>query len=146
MQGPENQRRPTVREATELTYEECRAHLEGSTLGRVAVSTPVGPRIIPVNYTVVESSIIFRTTPYSMLGTYARNTNLAFEVDQFDAEHRGWSVVAVGRATTVEDPEELDRIKALCDPEPWAAGHRRAYFGMPWRELTGRALDLAVPA
>jgi nitroimidazol reductase NimA-like FMN-containing flavoprotein (pyridoxamine 5'-phosphate oxidase superfamily) len=132
-------------ESIELTYDECRARLEGGALGRVAVSTPVGPRIIPVNYTVAESSIVFRTTPYSLLGTYARNTNLAFEVDSFDAAHQGWSVVAVGRATMVEDLEELRLIRAQWDPDPWPAGHRRMYFRMAWRELTGRCLSLAVP-
>jgi nitroimidazol reductase NimA-like FMN-containing flavoprotein (pyridoxamine 5'-phosphate oxidase superfamily) len=134
-----------VREPIELTYDECRAHLEGGTLGRVAMSTPMGPRIIPVNYTVADSSIIFRTTPYSLLGTYARNTNLAFQVDQFDAEQAGWSVVAVGRASMVEDFEELSRIKAQWDPQPWAAGHRRMYLRMPWQELTGRVLSHAAP-
>jgi nitroimidazol reductase NimA-like FMN-containing flavoprotein (pyridoxamine 5'-phosphate oxidase superfamily) len=133
-----------VREASELTYDECRAHLESGTLGRVAVSTPLGPRIIPVNYTVAESSIVFRTTPYSLLGTYARDTNLAFEVDHVDAEHRGWSVVAVGRAEMIEDLGELGQIRARWDPDPWPAGHRRTYFRMPWRELTGRSLGLVV--
>lgn len=126
-------------------YDECRAHLEGGTLGRVAVSTPVGPRIIPVNYTVADSSIVFRTTPYSLLGTYARNTDLAFEVDQFDGEHTGWSVVAVGRATMVEDFEELTRFRTGWDPDPWPAGSRRMYLRLPWRELTGRSLSLVVP-
>jgi nitroimidazol reductase NimA-like FMN-containing flavoprotein (pyridoxamine 5'-phosphate oxidase superfamily) len=134
-----------VREPTELTYDECRARLEIGTLGRVALSTPVGPRIIPVNYTVAESSIIFRTTPYSMLGTYARDTDLAFEVDEFDAEHAGWSVVALGRAAMVEHLDDLRRIKAQWNPEPWAAGHWGMYFRMPWRELTGRTLGEPVP-
>jgi nitroimidazol reductase NimA-like FMN-containing flavoprotein (pyridoxamine 5'-phosphate oxidase superfamily) len=134
-----------VREPTELTYDECWARLVSGTLGRVALSTPVGPRIIPVNYTVAESSIVFRTTPYSLLGTYARDTDLAFEVDEFDAEHAGWSVVAVGRAAMVEDVDDLRLIKAGLNPEPWAAGHRGMYFRMPWRELTGRSLGEAVP-
>jgi nitroimidazol reductase NimA-like FMN-containing flavoprotein (pyridoxamine 5'-phosphate oxidase superfamily) len=132
-------------ESTELTYDECRAHLEGGALGRVAMSTPVGPRIIPVNYTVADSSIVFRTTPYSLLGTYARNTILAFEVDHFDASHEGWSVVAIGRATMIEDLDELNLIRAQWDPAPWPAGQRRMYFRMAWRELTGRCLGLAVP-
>ena len=131
-----------MREPTELTYDECRSHLASHNLGRVAVSTPVGPRIIPVNYTVAESTIIFRTSPYSLLGTYARNTNLAFEVDRVDEEtHQGWSVVAVGRANMVEDLDELREIKAEWDPKPWVGGLRSMYFRMPWRELTGRLLS-----
>jgi nitroimidazol reductase NimA-like FMN-containing flavoprotein (pyridoxamine 5'-phosphate oxidase superfamily) len=131
-----------MRPAIELTYDECLSHLESGELGRVAVSTPLGPRIVPVNYTVAEGSIIFRTTPYSMLGSYARNTTLAFEVDHFDADHQGWSVVAVGRASMVEDLEDLRRIKDGWDPRPWPGGQRRMYFRLPWRELTGRCLAL----
>lgn len=133
-------------EAMELTYDECLGHLESATMGRVAMSTPMGPRIIPINYVVAESSIIFRTTPYSLLGTYARNANLAFEVDHVDADHQGWSVVAVGRASMVEDLDELSRIREQWDPVPWPGGHRRMYYRMPWRELTGRVLGHGVPS
>jgi nitroimidazol reductase NimA-like FMN-containing flavoprotein (pyridoxamine 5'-phosphate oxidase superfamily) len=132
-----------VREPSELSYDECRTMLASREMGRVAVSTPIGPRIIPVNYTVAENAIIFRTSPYSLLGTYARNTNLAFEVDQVDAETRqGWSVVAVGRADMVQDHEQLREIKRVWDPKPWAGGQRSMYFRMPWRELTGRVLSI----
>lgn len=134
-----------MRELTELTYDECRTRLESGTLGRVAVSTPVGPRIIPVNYTVAEGAIVFRTTPYSLLGTHAQNATVAFEVDQAEGEHGGWSVSAVGRAAVVEDLEQLREIRTLWDPEPWAAGPRRMYFRLPWRELTGRTLGAVVP-
>ncbi|MEP6815481.1 MAG: pyridoxamine 5'-phosphate oxidase family protein, partial [Marmoricola sp.] len=128
---------------TELSYDECRCLLAGAALGRVAVSTPMGPRIIPVNYSLADSSIVFRTTPYSLLGTYARNTNLAFEVDHIDTEsQQGWSVVAVGRANMVDDLEELREIKAEWDPRPWPSGQRSMYFRMPWRELTGRVLSI----
>lgn len=129
-----------MREPSELTYQECRSFLASGEMGRVAVSTPLGPRIIPVNYTVADNSIIFRTTPYSLLGTYARNANLAFEVDQIDAQHRGWSVVAVGRANMVEDIDELHEIRAEWDPKPWVGGTRLTYFRMPWSELSGRCL------
>ena len=127
---------------TELSYDECRSLLESGEMGRVAVSTPLGPRIIPVNYTIAESSVIFRTTPYSVLGTYARNTNLAFEVDHVESDHHGWSVVAVGRANMVENLDELREIRAEWDPKPWAGGKRSMYFRMPWHELTGRRLSV----
>jgi nitroimidazol reductase NimA-like FMN-containing flavoprotein (pyridoxamine 5'-phosphate oxidase superfamily) len=131
----------SMQEATELSYADCRSLLAGGELGRVAVSTPQGPRIIPLNYTLADDSIVFRTTPYSLLGTYARNTTLAFEVDDVDpATHRGWSVVAVGRAKMVVDVDELSVIKAIWDPQPWVGGQRWMYFQLPWRELTGRRL------
>jgi len=97
-----------MNEPVELTVEECLELLHGGVLGRVALSTPMGPRIVPINYAMYEDAIVFRTTPYSELGTYGWNTDLAFEIDHIDYDkHQGWSVVAIGRATLVEDPDEL---------------------------------------
>ena len=128
-------------ESRELTTTECRRLLEGGVVGRVAVGSPTGPHIVPVNYSVVDDSIIFRTTPYSLLGTHGRNAMLAFEVDHFDyAEQRGWSVLARGRADTVTDPVEIAHIRDTWPPRPWADGTRNLYFRLPWTELTGRRL------
>ena len=90
---------------------------------------------------IVDESIVFRTTPFSVLATYGRNAKLAFEVDHFEDEHRlGWSVVARGRADVISDPEELNRIRRVCAPLPWADGARNLYFRLDWKELSGRAL------
>lgn len=126
----------------ELPYETCRELISGSLVGRAAVCTPSGPQIVPVNYVVVNDSIIFRTAPYSVLGTYASNSPLAFEVDDLDLEHeQGWSVVAVGRGSMVEDPEELADIRSAWDPRPWAEGSRTLYIRLRWRELSGRRIN-----
>jgi hypothetical protein len=128
-------------ELRELSYAECRGLLVRQRAGRVAVSTPDGPHIVPLNYSVVDESIVFRTTPFSVLATYARNAKLAFEVDHFrDEQQLGWSVVARGRADVVTDPAELDRIRKVAPPAPWADGARNLYFRLGWQELSGRAL------
>lgn len=125
----------------EMSFEECRDLLEGGVVGRVAMATPVGPRIVPVNYAVHEDAIVFRTAPYSELGTYGGNAELAFEIDHFDYEsHAGWSVVATGRGQVVADPDELQQIRSSWDPRPWVSGVRNLYLRLPWRELTGRRL------
>ena len=121
-----------------LAASECRDLLEGGVVGRVAMATPVGPRIIPVNYSVHAESIVFRTAPYSQLSTYGWDTELAFEVDHLDYEtHQGWSVVAVGRASVVDDPDEVQVIRREWEPRPWASGSRNLYVKLPWRELSG---------
>jgi nitroimidazol reductase NimA-like FMN-containing flavoprotein (pyridoxamine 5'-phosphate oxidase superfamily) len=128
-------------ELRELSYAECCALLARQRAGRVAVATPDGPHIIPLNYSVVGESIVFRTTPFSVLATYGRNAKLAFEVDHFRDEQRlGWSVVARGRADVVTDPAELDRIRKGAVPLPWADGSRNLYFRLDWKELSGRTL------
>jgi uncharacterized protein len=124
---------------SELTREECIHLLTGEQVGRVAMSTPVGPRIVPVNYAVHEDSVVFRTAPYSELGTYGPGAELAFEVDRLDYEkHQGWSVVVLGRAHVVQDQDEVADIRSTWEPRPWAGGSRNLYMRLPWRQLTGR--------
>ena len=128
-------------DSRELSYSECEALLRAEVVGRVAMSTPTGPHIVPVNYSVVDGSVILRTTPYSILGSLGRDTMLAFEVDQLDhAKERGWSVVARGRAEPVQDRDELDRIRAVWEPRSWAGGTRELFLRLHWIELTGRQL------
>ena len=57
-------------EIVEMTAEECLELLHGGVVGRVAMCTPMGPRIVPVNYAMYDDAIVFRTIPYSELGTY----------------------------------------------------------------------------
>lgn len=122
---------------------QCEALLRSGVAGRIAVSSPAGPHIVPVNYSVVGSAIVVCTTPYSVLGTYGRDTTLAFEVDQFDhARQRGWSVVARGRSEVVHQADELAAIQRTWPPRPWATGPRPLVLRLPWLELTGRQLGL----
>jgi nitroimidazol reductase NimA-like FMN-containing flavoprotein (pyridoxamine 5'-phosphate oxidase superfamily) len=125
----------------ELTSGECRELLSSGIVGRVAMATPVGPRIVPVNYAVHEDAVIIRTSPYSELGTYGRGTELAFEIDHVDHEtHQGWSVVALGRAEAVQGSDEIAAIRGTWDPRPWAGGSRNLYLRLVVRELTGRRI------
>jgi nitroimidazol reductase NimA-like FMN-containing flavoprotein (pyridoxamine 5'-phosphate oxidase superfamily) len=125
----------------EIPAEECRELLGAGLVGRVAVSTPMGPHIVPVNYAVVDDSVILRTSPYSVLGSHARGAILALEIDQFDyTRQRGWSVVARGRADAVTSAEELNHIRHVWEPNAWAAGQRNLYLRVRWSELTGRRL------
>jgi nitroimidazol reductase NimA-like FMN-containing flavoprotein (pyridoxamine 5'-phosphate oxidase superfamily) len=126
-------------EAVELTVDECLELLPGGVLGRVGLSTPMGPRIVPVNYAMHDDAVVFRTTPYSELGSYGWNTDPAFETDHIDYDrHQGGSVVAVGRANLVDDPAELAEIRSDWDPTPWVDGRRHLYIRLVWRDLTGR--------
>lgn len=126
-------------EVENLSYAKCRELLGGGVFGRVAVCTADGPRIIPVNYSLVGEAVVFRTSPYGVVATRDWRSPMAFEVDHVDyADHRGWSVLATGPGERVEDLEELDLIKRTWDPRPWAAGTRPLYVRLLWTELTGR--------
>ena len=102
-------------ENLELSSEDCQRLLRSGTVGRVAVSTPRGPHIVPVNYVVSGDSVIFRTSPYSVLGSHARNSLLAFEIDHIEpareliltALENGASVVTANKALLAEDGPTL---------------------------------------
>lgn len=125
----------------DLSREDCARLLTAGVAGRVAISTPTGPHIVPVNYSVDRESVLVRTAAYSLLGTYGRDALLCFEVDQFDdQDQRGWSVSVRGRAQFVDDADELAEIARRLPPRPWAAGQRTLVVRIPWNEVTGRQL------
>jgi nitroimidazol reductase NimA-like FMN-containing flavoprotein (pyridoxamine 5'-phosphate oxidase superfamily) len=125
----------------EMSDEQCRELLEAGLVGRVGICTPVGPHVVPVNYSVVDDSVVLRTTPYSVLGTQARGTLLALEIDEFDHERqRGWSVLARGRAEPITAAAELHHIRRTWEPNAWADGPRNLFLRLRWSELSGRRL------
>lgn len=123
----------------ELTLDECRELLARRQVGRLALTTPGGLRIYPVNYALQDDDLVFRTLPYGEIANNAVDAQVAFSVDELDEDMAaGWHVLAVGTCRRVEDPGEVRVIKHDSDPEPWAPGHRTLYFRLPWDDLTGR--------
>ena len=128
-----------MREPVQLSRTQCLELLERQAVGRVTLTTPMGPRILPVNYVVRDDAIWIRTTPYSQLGTFGPGAVLAFEVDELDAAGgTACSVVAQGPAELVADADELAELERAGGPRPWASGRRDAYLRLRIRELTGR--------
>ena len=129
-------------EPFELSADLCGELLRAGVVGRIAIATPTGPHLAPINYSVVDDSIIMRTSPYSILGRHGLKARAAFEIDQFDHEYwTGWSVVAHGTTAAVVDQAEFDHIHATWTPRPWAGGpSRNLYLRLTWTELTGRRL------
>lgn len=129
---------PTLRE---LSPEECDRLLRGGVMGRVAISTPDGPHLVPVNYSVVGDTLVIATSPYSVLGAYGPGGRAVFEIDDVDYErHGGWSVTAAGRMWVEDDAEELSAIRAVWAPRPWADGMRSLVLRMDLERVTGRRL------
>lgn len=128
-----------------LGPDECRALLSTHGVGRVAVSTPDGPAVVPVNYEIVDESITFRTAPESVPAA-AVGKDVAFEVDHLDeALSQGWSVLAVGPARVVTDPDAIRRLAERAHTRPWAGGTREMWVSIEPRHLTGRRITPAEP-
>lgn len=128
----------------DLGPEECRTLLSTHGVGRIAVSTPDGrPVVVPVNYEVVDDAIVFRTAPDSVAAA-AVGREVAFEVDHVDeALSQGWSVLAVGHASVVTDPESVRRLTQHAHTTPWAGGEREMWVSIRPTSLTGRRITPA---
>ncbi|MFE3632716.1 pyridoxamine 5'-phosphate oxidase family protein [Streptomyces cellostaticus] len=126
----------------DLGPDECRALLATHGIGRVAVTAHDGrPAVVPVNYEVVDDAIAFRTAPGSVPAA-AVGTEVAFEVDHLDeALSQGWSVLAVGPARAVTDPDAARRLTGGAHGEPWAGGEREMWVSIRPTRLTGRRIS-----
>jgi nitroimidazol reductase NimA-like FMN-containing flavoprotein (pyridoxamine 5'-phosphate oxidase superfamily) len=132
---------------SELGVEECLALIRTQKVGRIGLNTEDGIRIFPVNFVVHDDAIVFRTLAYGAIAASGYGDDVAFEIDELDEEHHGgWSVLAVGPCRRIEDPDEVQRLRELHDPEPWAEGQRRLYFRIQWRQLTGRRVGARTAA
>ena len=89
-----------------LDDDEARELLRIGEVGRVGVTIGALPAIFPVNYRVIDGAIVFRTSPGSKMSAAAVGAVVAFEVDDYQlADRSGWSVLAVGTAEVVHDPD-----------------------------------------
>jgi len=90
----------------ELDPEACLALLRSKSIGRLAISRPgAAPHLVPVNYTVLRRSIVFRTAPGTKLDLLVKEP-VSFEADSWDTRARtGWSVVVEGLAYEASDRE-----------------------------------------
>ena len=132
-------------DVVELSAAECERLLRTHDVGRLAVCTPGGPHVFPVNFAVLDDStgpaIVIRTAAYSELGRSAAGSTVAFEVDELEPETRtGWSVEARGPAELVDRLSDLSTLTDAELPRPWAAGYRSMFLQLRWTEITGRRL------
>jgi nitroimidazol reductase NimA-like FMN-containing flavoprotein (pyridoxamine 5'-phosphate oxidase superfamily) len=127
----------------ELEVSECLRLLVSANVGRLGYSTAEEQRIVPLNYVLADGHLVFRTSPYSEVGRFARSHQVAFQVDAIDTFlHSGWSVQVSGVAE--ELPSESLRAMDLGEtPEPWAEGVRSLYLRLPLNRATGRRVHPA---
>jgi nitroimidazol reductase NimA-like FMN-containing flavoprotein (pyridoxamine 5'-phosphate oxidase superfamily) len=92
-----------------------------------------GLTVVPLNYAVREGRILLRTAAYTSLARECRDREVAFQVDDIDADsHSGWSVLVRGYCRDVEPGSDA--------PDTWASGTRRVVFAVEAQEVTGRRL------
>ncbi|MEU3741456.1 pyridoxamine 5'-phosphate oxidase family protein [Streptomyces sp. NPDC032198] len=125
---------------TELGVGECHRLLGTHGIGRVGLSTPDGPVILPVNYILSEDAVAYRTAPNALLASAAGN-RVAFEVDRVDdALSQAWSVLLSGTARAVTDPVQVRLLNERAHCQPWAGGDRDLWIAITPTRLTGRRI------
>lgn len=122
----------------ELTPPDCWAHLGTHGVGRIALPTPTAVDVLPVNYSVLDHTIVYRTSA-ARASDAADRGEVSFEVDRLDeALRQGWSVLAVGPAQRVTDPDEASRLARRAASKPWSGGAEPAWVRISPHRLTGR--------
>ncbi|GGR96450.1 hypothetical protein GCM10010269_39110 [Streptomyces humidus] len=127
---------------TEMSRTECGDLLSSHGVGRLAVSTVHGPVIVPVNYSVVDGTIVFRTAQ-GATPSLAVGSPVAFEIDRIDdAFSQGWSVLVRGHARMVTDISEAHMLARRAYSTPWAGGRRDVWVRVEPYAVTGRRITV----
>lgn len=123
-----------------LDRAECLRLLGQRTFGRVGVSVGALPAVLPVNYRLVDTTIVFRTGRGTKLDAATDRAIVAFEIDDIDPlSHTGWSVLVTGEAQRVTNPEQLAELDHAGVPH-WVPGDVAATVAIPTTIVSGRRL------
>jgi nitroimidazol reductase NimA-like FMN-containing flavoprotein (pyridoxamine 5'-phosphate oxidase superfamily) len=129
-----------------LDADECLRLISPGGVGRLAYSGRYGLTVFPVNYRVLDGSIVFRTAQFSptdedlRTGMPAAEYDVAFEVDSIDeAAREGWSVLIHGPAHHMDTLTEHDQAMQT-GVEPWAGGEREHAVRITPHRISGRRI------
>lgn len=128
-----------------LDEEECRRLIAAGGIGRIAYHSRYGLVVHPVNYTVHDGDVVFRTAAGGSMdedlrtGIADADYLVAFEIDRTDeATHEGWSVLIQGTAHHTAEAEADAPSDA--GVRPWSDGARDLCFHVVPTRITGRIL------
>ena len=140
---PPGHRRPAdLRAVSKLMPAECRWLIAPGGVGRIAFGTLSGPLVVPVNFAVLDDTIVIRTAEGTIIDGHA-DEQVALEVDHIDeALCQGWSVLVRGPAHRVTHPAELHRLQADAAVWPWPGGEREVYVRILPSQITGRRIEI----
>ena len=114
---------------------ECWRLLGLQAVGRIGLSRPDGPVILPVNHAVIDGVIVFRTRVHAA-PMPVEGELVAFEVDGIDAAyHAGWSVLVTGVASILGVPST-----DLPEVDSWMSAGPMVLVTIEPISITGRIL------
>jgi len=141
IQRPPNRRNRSS--IVELTESECLDHLRRVAVGRLAVQLRAGGvDIFPVNFMLDGQCVLLRTDGGTKLDSLKGHPLVAFEADHFDYfERTAWSVVIKGRASLVEDYNELFELLDV-EIETWQPERKPFFVRITPSSTTGRRFTI----
>ena len=108
-------------------------------LGRIVFTARALPAVRPVTHLVDGDHVIIRTDRSAAITSELRNhvgTVVAYEADAIDmTEHLGWSVIVVGVARRVIDPDEAAVYRRAL--RPWVSGAKDQVIAVHAEMVTG---------
>lgn len=119
-----------------LDADECWSLLARQSMGRIALRTPDGVDIFPVNFTTHDRAIFIRSAPGSKLIDIAVDPAVAFEVDGKRFRNY-WSVVVKGRAQRLSFDSDI-RESGVLDLQTFTSSAKWNYVRISVDHITGR--------
>ncbi|QKW37022.1 pyridoxamine 5'-phosphate oxidase family protein [Actinomadura sp. NAK00032] len=121
----------------------CLALLQRVTVGRIAWAEDDGTvTVLPVNFVVDGETLVFTTAPGAKLDAVRGGRPLTFQADDLEPALRtAWSVLVVGRAEIVTDPDETERLRVL-PLTPWVRSPEGSFVRLTPRKVSGRRIPL----
>ncbi len=118
---------------------ECWELLRSVPVGRLAMSSPDGLLVIPVNFIVADQAVVFRTAEGGLLsGAADWGREVAFQADRIEEAIRwGWSVLVQGQLRRVSDDEAHELLRSVAT---WAAGERHVVGRIAADRISGRRI------
>jgi nitroimidazol reductase NimA-like FMN-containing flavoprotein (pyridoxamine 5'-phosphate oxidase superfamily) len=126
----------------DIAPDACADLLASSTLGRLGVIVDGRPEIFPVNHVYDRETgcVAFPTNVRTKLRAALDWPWVAFEVDGLEHDGgAGWSVLVVGRAETITDPDAVTRL-AQDRHALWATGEAVTWVRIVPTKVTGRQI------
>jgi len=124
-----------------LDEDECLVLLGREPVGRIGLAASALPVVLPINFALVERTIVFASEPGLKLEAARQGTVACIEVDGHDTlSHSGWSVLATGRLREITDPDRVAEARQLA-VSPWAIPHPQFYIELDIELLSGRRIN-----
>jgi osmotically-inducible protein OsmY len=127
---------PVGADVEELDPAACFGLLAAEGVGRLGIRDASGVDIFPVNFSVHDGNLYFRSGPGVKMIRLTESPEVAFEVDGHDHEWT-WSVVVKGEAQRLDDEAEI-LVSGIHEAATVHPSDKFNYVRIRPRQITGR--------